>query len=174
MIARTLAAVVTLGIVGAVVIAAAPPGDEPTYSDEVAAIRKNTIGFQAAWNKHDPKALASFWAPDGDLIDPWGVTSSGSEAVEKFLASEHTGKGKLAHSTYDIRKDAVRLISGDVALEDWEVVLTGLSGADGKPLGPQFHRVFVVSKKVSGEWHIQAARPGLPTPEASAGGAKGK
>ena len=172
MFIRTLVAVAALGVVGAVVVTASPPAAAASYSDEVLAIKKNTIGFQAAWNKHDAKALAAFWAVEGDLIDPWGVASSGREAVEKFFAAEHSGTGKLAKSVYDCKKDTVRLISADVAVEDWEVVLTGLSGPDGKPIGPQFHRVVIVCKKDNGQWQIAAARPGIPTPEADKSGAK--
>lgn len=133
--------------------------------DETGAIKKSSADFAAAWNKHDGKALASCWASDGDLIDPWGRTAVGKAEVEKFFTAEHTGNGALAHCTYEMKKDTVRMISPDVAMEDWEVVLTGLmpQGA-AAPLGPQFHRVVVIRKKQGGQWEVFAARPGLPTP----------
>lgn len=150
-----------LAPVAAVALAAGTAG----RADPAADIKKNSTEFAAAWNKHDAKALAAFWAADGDLIDPWGVTSVGREAVEKFFAGEHSGKGALAHSTYELKKDTVRMISPDVALEDWEVVLTGLAPPDATaPLGPQFHRVVIVRKKAGDKWPIAAARPGIPSP----------
>ncbi len=167
MLKRLLAPIAVLSLSAAFILAAAPAPSAPSVEDDIGAIKKNTAAFQIAWNKHDPKAIAAFWATDGDLIDPWGVTSIGREAVEKFFTGEHTGMGKLAKSTYENKKDDVRLITPDVAIEDWQVVLTGIApppGSDGKPLGPQFHRVVVISKKSGGEWRITAARPGMPTP----------
>ena len=80
---RLLAPLALLSL-AAFIIAAAPAASTP--DDDIAAIKKNTAAFQAAWNKHDTKALAALWATDGDLIDPWGVTSVGRDAVEKFFA----------------------------------------------------------------------------------------
>lgn len=137
-------------------------------ADPAADIKKSSTEFQAAWNKHDPKALAACWATDGDLIDPWGKVCDCRSDVEEFFAAEHTGKGGLAQSTYELKKDTVRMISADVALEDWEVVLTGLTPADAPagaaPLGPQFHRVVIIRKKAGDKWPIAAARPGIPGP----------
>ena len=133
--------------------------------DDSAAIKKSSAEFQAAWNKHDPKAIAAFWAADGDLIDPWGKTSVGREEVEKFFVGEHTGAGALAKSTYELRKDSVRMISSDVAIEDWEVVITGVAPPEAAaPLPAQFHRVVIIRKKEGGRWPIVAARPGLFEP----------
>ncbi len=164
-LSRLLAPIALLAL-AAFILAAAPVPSAP--DDDIAAIKKNTAAFSAAWNKHDTKALAALWAADGDLIDPWGVTSVGRDAVEKFFAGEHTGMGKLAKSTYDNKKDDIRLITPDVAIEDWQVVLSGLNGPDGKPMGPQMHRVIVVCKKSAGHWQIAAARPGIPNPVSDA------
>ena len=133
--------------------------------DDTAAIKKSSADFVAAWNKHDPEAIAAFWATDGDLIDPWGKVSVGRAEVKKFFAGEHGGNGALAHCTFENKKDSVRMLSPDIALEDWEVVLTGLKpeGAPA-PLPAQFHRVVVIKKKVGDQWLIEAARPGVPTP----------
>jgi uncharacterized protein (TIGR02246 family) len=134
-------------------------------SDDTAAIKQSTTDFATAWGKHDPKALAACWAKDGDLIDPWGKKSEGRDAVEKFFSHEHTGDGALAHCTYEMKSDSIRMISPDVSLEDWDVVLSGLKpeGAPA-PLPPQFHRVVVIRHKDGGKWPIAACRPGLPTP----------
>ena len=155
---RTLIAAALLIPIAGLAIAAGRP-------DDTEAVKKNTAAFKAAWNKHDGKALAALWAKDGDLIDPEGVVSNGAAEVEKFFIAKHTGDGGLAKSTFDIKKDAVRFITADVALEDWDVVLTGLVGPDGKVAGPMFHRVVIISKKEGGAWKFAAARPGSPQPE---------
>jgi uncharacterized protein (TIGR02246 family) len=156
---RTILALALLAPVAALTIAAG-------RGDDTAAIKKNAEEFEAAWNKHDVKALAGFWAKDGDLIDPWGVVSNGQGEVEKFFGQQHTGTGPLAKSTYNMTKDTVRMISPDVALSDWEVTITGLAKPDGTLEGPMFHRVVIVSKKEGGAWKIAAARPSLPQPPA--------
>jgi uncharacterized protein (TIGR02246 family) len=135
--------------------------------DDTAAIKQTTKDFQAAWAKHDPKALAALWAKDGDLIDPWGISSSGREGVEKFFAEQHT-TGPLAKTTYEVKKDTVRMITPDVAVQDWEVMIGGLPKSDGTLEGPLFHRVTIVEKKEGGSWKIAAARPTMPMPEAAA------
>ena len=169
MLKHTLLTVGGFALIGAFVAIAVPRAAAvPGPDEDMTAIKANTKRFQEAWNKHDPKALAAFWTKDGDLVDPWGVKSAGREAVEKFFTQEHTEKGKLSGSTYENQSDTVRFVTPDVAVEDWEVVLTGLSDPDGQALGPQFHRVVIVAKREGGKWWISAARPGLPGPLAEA------
>lgn len=160
---KTRLALATLVLAPLAIFALAGAGG--AGGDDTAAIKKSTQDFQTTWNTHDPKAIAALWAKDGDLIDPWGKTAVGRDAVEKFFTGEHTGKGPLAHCTFDVKKDAIRMLSPDLSLEDWEVVLTGLQpeGAPA-PLPAQFHRVVVIKKKDGDKWLIAAARPGLPTP----------
>jgi uncharacterized protein (TIGR02246 family) len=133
--------------------------------DETAAVKKTGADFAAAWNKHDSKAVAALWAKDGDLIDPAGKMATGSAEVEKFFAERFAAGGELATVSFDLKKDSVRFITPEVALSDWDVVLTGFAGPDGKPAGPMFHRVVVISKKDGGNWKVEAARPGIPQPE---------
>ena len=133
--------------------------------DDTQQVKKLATDFKAAWNKHEPKTMAALWAKDGDLIDPWGKVSNGRDEVEKFFTGEHTGTGQLAKSTYDIKKDSVRFITPDVALSDWDVIITGLAKSDGSVSGPMFHRVVVISKKEGSDWKVAAARPGIPQPE---------
>jgi uncharacterized protein (TIGR02246 family) len=160
---RTVLAALILAPVAAIALAAGG-------ADDMSAIKQATTDFGTAWNKHDAKAIAACWAKDGDLIDPAGKKMSGQEAVEKYFAEEHTGKGALAHCTFELKSDSVRLITPDVSLEDWDVVLTGLTpeGAPA-PIGPQTHRVVVIRKKEGGKWPIAAARPGVPQPAGDGG-----
>jgi uncharacterized protein (TIGR02246 family) len=156
-----LAAAIFVPVVGLALAAGRP--------DDGAMVKKNATDFQAAWNRHDPKAIAAFWAKDGDLIDPDGVQSVGANEVEEFFTKRHTGPGNLAKSTFDLKKDSVRFITPDVALEDWDVTITGVTKPDGSTAGPMVHRVVVVSRKEGGMWKFAAARPGVFMPE---GGAK--
>lgn len=133
--------------------------------DETAAVKKLASEFQTAWNKHDAKAVAACWAKDGDLIDPHGVKSAGEAEVEAYFAKQYGPGGELAKVNVEIKKELERFITPDVALGDWDVVLTGFNGPDGKPAGPMAHHVVVVFKKEGGSWKFAAARPGTPHPE---------
>ena len=56
--------------------AAASPTDEET-------IKAQVMAFAAAWDKHDPKAMAAFWAEDGDLVNPFGEMAKSRTEVEQ-------------------------------------------------------------------------------------------
>src|SRR5512143_2292235 len=53
-----------------------------------ATIRKLYADFIAAWNAHDPKKMASYWALDGDTIEPDGMVAKGRAELEKHFAEE--------------------------------------------------------------------------------------
>jgi uncharacterized protein (TIGR02246 family) len=133
--------------------------------DDSAALKKASGDFAAAWNKHDAKAVAACWAKDGDLIDPEGVMSVGSAEIEKYFTKEYGPGGDLAKVTIEIKKESDRMITPDVALGDWDVVLSGFTGQDGMAAGPMAHHVVVVWKKEGGSWKLAAGRPGTPHPE---------
>jgi SnoaL-like domain len=51
-----------------------------------AAITKTAEAFVEAFQKGDAKAVASFWTPDGDYVDPSGRVLNGRPAIEKDFA----------------------------------------------------------------------------------------
>ena len=50
---------------------------------EEAAITKTAEAFVEAFQKGDAKAVAAFWAPDGDYVDATGRVLQGRPAIEK-------------------------------------------------------------------------------------------
>jgi hypothetical protein len=50
-----------------------------------AAITRTAEAFVEAFQKGDAKAVASFWTPDGDYVDPSGRVLNGRPAIEKTL-----------------------------------------------------------------------------------------
>src|SRR5258708_8232941 len=50
---------------------------------EEAAITKMAEAFVEAFQKGDAKAVAAFWTPDGDYVDPTGRVLQGRPAIEK-------------------------------------------------------------------------------------------
>ena len=62
---------------------------------------------------------------------PDGKIEADAQAVEKFFTEQYAPTGPFAKSTFDLKKDTVRFITPDVALSDWEVVVTGSTQPDG-------------------------------------------
>lgn len=136
----------------------------PEKGGEEAQIRARSQEFVAAWNRHDPKAMAALWIRDGDLINPFGQVANGREAVEKLLTNEHSTFMK--GTTFTIANMKARMIKPDVAMVDWDVEISGMHGSDGSPMAPLKVHINQVMVKQGGQWWTAAARPVsyLPTP----------
>jgi len=118
--------------------------------------------FVAGWNRNDARALASLWADDGDLINPFGRRATGREAIERLLQSEHTALMK--GTRYEITKIAARAVKTDVAMLDWDCEVSGMKTAEGKDRPPFKHHVAWVLVHRGGQWLALAARTSAPSP----------
>src|SRR6266849_4002270 len=67
-------------------------------------------------------AFAAAWAPDGDLINPFGRWAKGRAEVEKLFTDEHTTFMK--GTTYTISNYVVRFPSPAIAVVDWDGEIT--------------------------------------------------
>ena len=112
--------------------------------------------YNEAWDKHDVKALANFWADDGDLISPWANVFVGKKAIEQHFAEEQANQMKNA--TIKLKILNLRMIDQDTAFVDADFTLTGMeiSGVKAAPLHD--HAVFLFVKR-DGNWKILIARP---------------
>ena len=146
-----------LGVMGFSIAPAATAGDEE-------ALQKRLEEFTAAWNKNDAKAMAAIWAPDGELINPFGRVAKGRAAVEKLFTDEHSTFMKK--TTYDVKSSSVRILTADVALMDFTCDVLGMKGPDGKDLPTFDHHVTLVMAKKDGNWWVAKALAVqyLPTP----------
>lgn len=136
-------------------------------SGDKAAIERLSNEFVAGWNAHDFKKMAAMWAPDGDLVNPFGLSAHGPAEIEKFFEKEHAIVMK--GTTYTIESMSVRELSPTFATADWESVVNGMVDESGKALPPFKHHVFGVYMKKGGQWHAAAIRafqygtpPGAP------------
>jgi uncharacterized protein (TIGR02246 family) len=127
-----------------------------------AAIRKLYGEFTAAWNAHDPKKMASFWALDGDTIEPDGMVAKGRPEVERHFAEEQAAAMK--DSTLKLTVDAVWFVSADVALVDGTYVVLNAKDPNGRPLPPRKGLVSSVVIREDGTWHVAASRSMIPIP----------
>ena len=124
------------------------------------AVEKRTGEFVAAWNRHDSKAMAALFLPDGDLINPFGRWAKGRDEVARLFADEQSTVMNATTMTTDAI--AVRTLAPEVALADWDITVTGMTAPDGSVMpAMKFHVAFVWGKK-SGTWSVIAGRPMLP------------
>jgi uncharacterized protein (TIGR02246 family) len=106
----------------------APAADAQPAGDEE-AIRAGAKDYEKAFNAGDAKAVAAFWARDGEFVDASGRKFTGREAIEKeFAAIFADQKGAQIVVTVD----SVKLITPEVAVETGSTQAKGVAGAPVK------------------------------------------
>src|SRR5437016_9242113 len=88
-------------------------------SDVEQQITSRSKAFTAAWDKHDAKAIAEFYAEGAEMVIAKGETFSTRDGIEQALSDGFNGDLKDTTLTESIEK--VRLIKPDVAIVDSEV-----------------------------------------------------
>jgi uncharacterized protein (TIGR02246 family) len=116
--------------------------------------------FIAAYNRGDARAVAAFWAPDGDYVDQVGREYKGRAAIEKLYEKVFAAR-KGAQLT--IHVSSSKQLSPDVALEDG---VTEVTSAEGGP--PTVARFSAVLVKKDGQWYVQSVRDTVPQPPSHA------
>lgn len=125
-----------------------------------AAIRKLYAEYTAAWNRHDPKAMASFWSIDGDYMEPDGRHPKGQAEVEKLFTQEQQTVFK--DSTLALTIETVWFITQDVAMVDGKYDLSGVRDLEGKQLPTRSGHLSAVLLREDGTWKVAAGRAMIP------------
>ena len=108
----------TLATLGVALFCAQAAWAEPSKNPEEDVLLKRTEAFVATFNKGDAKALAAFFTPEGDIVDPEGQHIKGRKAIEEVYVKyfAETKDAKLF-----IRITGVRVVRPDAAfLHDLE------------------------------------------------------
>jgi uncharacterized protein (TIGR02246 family) len=128
----------------------APSPSDPNTSLAEKAIQKNQAGYIHAFNAGDAKALAAFWAADGEFVDAEGKSFKGRSPIEKEFASffAETKGLKLEISTHSLR-----FVGPGVALESGTSRVTRPS--DGESNVTSYH---IVHTKRDGQWLLASVR----------------
>ena len=126
------------------------------------AIRGLYSEFVVAWNAHDPKKMASFFAIDGDTMEPDGMVAKGHDEIQRHFAEEHAAAFK--NTELKLTVDSVWFVSADVALVDGTYVVLGAVDANSQPLPPRKGLLTSVLIKEHGTWHVAASRSMIPIP----------
>jgi uncharacterized protein (TIGR02246 family) len=129
---------------------AEPPKDKAA---EEAALVKKAEAFIEAFHKGDAKAVAGFWAADGDYTDQTGKHLKGREAIQKaFEEFFAENKGMKLR----INSASLHFLTPEVAVEDG---VTEVIPPDGGP--PSRARYTIVHVKKDGDWHLASVRDAL-------------
>ena len=119
-------------------------------------IKKNQADYVQAFISGDAKALAAFWAPDGEFVDSEGKAYQGRSVIEKEFAEFFaTNKGMKL----EISMDSLRFIAPGVALESGGSRVLG--GPDGATARAAYH---IVHTKKDGRWFLTSVREAAYAP----------
>lgn len=125
-------------------------------------IRELYADYTAAWNRHDPKAMASFWAIDGDYMEPDGRHAKGRADVEKLFTLEQQTVFK--DSKLALLIETVFFVSHDVALVDGKYDLVGVRDVEGKEIAARQGHLTALLMREDGTWKVAAGRAMIPVP----------
>jgi uncharacterized protein (TIGR02246 family) len=140
-------------------IGPAPRASDPANEAEEQVIEKNRAAYVKAFNAGDAKALAAFWAPDGEFVDADGKSFKGRDAIAKeFAAFFAQAKGV----TLEIHSDSLRFVSPGVAVETGTAHVT--RPADDATTATAYS---IVHAKRDGRWELASVRETPHTPSSN-------
>jgi uncharacterized protein (TIGR02246 family) len=132
--------------------------DAKTDAQETALIN-NAKAFADAFQKGDAKAVAAFWAEDGDYVDYNAHRFEGCVAIENAFKEVFAENKDLK---LRIEIDSLRFVMPDVVIEDGT---TSVIPPDGGP--PSQARYTNLHIKKDGQWVLQSVREALYSPPGS-------
>ncbi len=133
-----------------------PTASNPKTAADEKAIEKNRKGYVTAFNAGNARALAAFWAEDGEFVDASGRTFRSRNAIEKdFAAFFANAKG----STLEISMESLRFVSPGVALESGDARIG--HGPDSEPTSSSYSIVHI---KRDGLWQLASVREAAYAP----------
>lgn len=121
-----------------------------------ASLQKTLDAFSAAFNRLDAKAVASFWAEDGTLLNPMGHYGRGRAGVEKVFAED--ARRFLAGATSRFVPKTARPVGNDCLFLDCDHEVHNARMPDGST-GTMILHLCVLAQRKGGEWKWLDARP---------------
>ena len=114
--------------------------------------------FNAAWDRHDPEAMAEPLADDAQFVTVDGAWTTSRSGFRDLMQRLHGATGPYRSSTRKTPEMHVRLLSPDVAILhsrfwiDGEVLHDALSTPSRESVGTR------VLRKIDGRWRIVATQ----------------
>lgn len=142
-------------LIALLVSAAAVPqaGAAQTATDTV-HLREFIGTYRAAFDAHDPAAVAALFAEDADLMLDNSPTVEGREAIERWWRSYFERPEAQRRAKFDVT--SLRLLAKDVALMNVTTETGGVVGGGALPLSVE--RATWVMRRRNTQWLIEAAR----------------
>lgn len=131
-------------------LGAAPRASAAPPDPRQAAITQTAQAFVDAFRRADAKAVAAFWAPDGDFIDMDGRVLSGRQAIEDDFAAFFKESPGLQ---VRIEVASIRFLTPDIAIEDGT---TSMLTSDGSVPSRARYTNVLVNK--DGKWLLASVR----------------
>jgi uncharacterized protein (TIGR02246 family) len=123
-----------------------------------AAIREIENRFNAAWNAHDPDAIAESLSDDAQFITVNGAWTTSRAGFRDLMARLHGPTGPFRSSTRRSPEIKVTFLTPDIAIlhtRFWikgEVMHDALSQEDRESVGTR------VLRKIDGRWRVVATQ----------------
>jgi uncharacterized protein (TIGR02246 family) len=146
-------------IIALELLLASPPPARATSSEtagEEYSLIDNAKAFVDAFDRGDAKAVAAFWAADGDYVDLNGRHLQGRSAIEnafKDVFAENKGL------QLRIEVNSIHFLTPDIAVEDGTT--TAIPPDNAPPSQARYTNVHV---KKDGQWLLQSVREAPYTP----------
>jgi uncharacterized protein (TIGR02246 family) len=128
-----------------------------SQSDED-SIREIEHRFNAAWNAHDPDAIAESLTDDAQFITVNGAWTTSRDGFRHLMQRLHGANGPYRASTRKTPEMQVRFLAPDIAILhsrfwiDGEVLHDELSQASRECVGTR------VLRKINGRWQVVATQ----------------
>ena len=122
------------------------------------AIRELEDRFNAAWNRHDPEAMAESLSDDAQFITVNGAWTTTRTGFRDLMARLHGASGPFRSSTRRTPEMQVRFLAPDIAMlhsRFWisgEVLHDEHSNPDRESVGIR------VVRRIDGRWRVAATQ----------------
>ena len=124
-------------------------------SDDEEAIRRIEQTWDAAWNRHDAKALAALLSEDVDFVNVTGAWFRGRSEFEARMRETHQGAFKTSKRT--TLDTSVKFLTPEIAIVHARWEMSGLGNADGTLRQPWHGIITRVVRKMDDNWVVVAA-----------------
>ena len=127
-----------------------PDGDDRT-------IRAIGPAFALAWTNQDALAISRLWATNGDMVHPDGYIERSAQTILENRAHLFA-RPEYRLSRHPLTIGRLRCLTRDIAVADAKWELTGVTGAQGQPVGSTEGLATLVVRRDAGRWAIEAYR----------------
>jgi uncharacterized protein (TIGR02246 family) len=132
------------------------------------AIRQIIASTTEAMNKHNAKALARLYTPDGELDNVFGERWRSPAEIEKLLQVHFDAE--LREAKFSTSNVDVKFIRPDVAIAHVTNQVSGIVGPNGQHVPTHDERSMRVFVKTNGQWLVT----GFHNTQVSPPGASGR